>query len=282
MAMESHVTEKHFNNLLPLFQDHPLARVAVWHINALRQEGLSPQMWLTERELASVAEYKSERRRKEWIVSRIALKRLLIRDGIVHSPLHAEIRKNEQGCPRVVIVPPDAPPAEFACSIGHKNVLVVAGYARNGAHIGIDIERRSWRLQRVRRRFVALNDKLLDTDDSIAKYTTLWSFKEATSKLLGLGYACGFTRITCKETSPEVCEIIAPNNTVLDGHYTWLFNKYVIALVTDACPRERAAFAPQPTRPWFEQWQRIRKLKRLRRARAMAKISSPLKDPHKL
>ena len=282
MATDSNVTGKRFSDLLPLFQGHSLARVAMWHVNALLQEGLAPEMWLTPHELSAIADYKSERRRKEWMVSRIALKRLLLQDGIVRSPLHAEIRKNELGCPRVFIAPPDAPASDFACSIAHKNLLVVAGYALQGAHIGIDIERRSWRLQHVRRHFVAPNDRLMEGEDSIAKFAALWAFKEATSKLLGVGYACGFTRITCRETSPGTCEVIAPNATVLEGHFTWAFGKYVIALVMDVCPRERIPSAPLPTRPWFEQWRRLRRLKRLRRLRALAAISTPLKDPHRL
>ena len=281
--------EKQIHNLYPLFQNHPLARVALWHIDALKQEGLSPAMWLTEGERAEVAEYKNERRRHEWLTSRIALKRLLLEDGIVISPLHAEIRKNPLGCPRVFIRNPDsATPVEFACSLAHKNVLVIAGYALQGAHIGIDIERRSWRIQRIRKRFVSASDAMIETQDSIGHYTTLWTFKEATSKLLGVGYACGFTKVTCREKTPGVCEVTTPDKTTLQGHYMWMDN-YVIALVTEpwdtavSNPVEPAAdFAPasQPARPWYKQWRRARRLRRLRRLRALAKISKPLDDPH--
>ena len=267
--------------MLPVLPDHPLARIALWHVDGLQQPGMTPELWLTQRERSDAAEFGNEHRRREWIACRIALKRLIIQDNIIRSPLHAEIRKDERGCPHVHVNDPDnGYNAVFSCSLAHKNVLVCAAYALSGAAIGIDIERRSWRLHHIRKRFESPRDQLLESADSIGRYTTLWAFKEAASKLLGLGYAAGFSRIHCAETEPNVCTVQTPDDTLLQGNYVWV-GKYVIALVTEPCPIPHAiAIRPAIERPWIEQWRRARRLSRLRRLRAVAaKAEPPLDDP---
>lgn len=258
------------HELQPILPDHPTVRTALWHLDGLKHEGMAAELWLTERERAEVAEFGHDRRRREWTAARIALKRLLVLDGVIRSPLHAEVRKDELGQPRVVVyVPETGWYEELACSLAHKNTLVVAAYARNGIAVGVDIERRTWRLPHLRRRFESADDTLLSSSDSIARYTVLWAFKEATSKLLGRGYACGFTRIVCRETRYGTCEVTTPDDATLHGRYVWM-DRYAIAIVTDLHPLVAAAPDPAaPSRPWYEQVSRARRLRRLRRGRAI-------------
>lgn len=259
------------HELRPILPDHPTVRTALWHLDGLKREGMAAELWLTPRERAEVAEFKHDRRRREWTAARIALKRLLVEDGIIRSPLHAEIRKNELGQPHVVVyVPETGRYDELSCSLAHKNTLVVAAYASAGVAVGVDIECRSWRLPHLRRRFESPEDALLDGTDTIARYTVLWTFKEATSKLLGKGYACGFSRIVCRETRYGTCEVTTPDDVALHGRYVWM-DRYAIALVTDLHPANPPEpEPPAPSRPWFEQVARARRLRSLRRARAIS------------
>lgn len=266
------------HDLQSILPDHPHVRAALWHLDGLRQEGMAPDLWLTGRERAEVAAYGHERRRREWLAARIALKRLLVQEGIVRSPLHAEVRKNELGQPRVVVYVPDTGHyEELTCSLGHKNQLVVAAFSQRRVRVGIDIERRSWRLSHLRRRFEAPGDQLLPGPDSIARFTLLWAFKEAVSKLLGLGFACGFTQVSCRETKYGACEIAAPGESHLYGLYVW-HDRYAIAVVTDFPVGSEASGASgtTPVRPWFEQVARANRLRKLRRARAVtATLATP-------
>ncbi len=261
------------HELQTLVPDHPTVRAVLWHLDGLRQKGMTAELWLTERERAEGSAFGHERRRREWQAARIALKRLLVQDGVVRSPLHAEIRKNELGQPRIVVyVPETGHYEEIACSLAHKNRLVVAAYARRKVRVGVDIECRSWRLPHLCRRFECPADRMLPLADTIGRFTILWSLKEAVSKLVGLGFACGFTQIECRETRLGTCEIQAPEEPHLYGLYVWQ-DRYVVAIVTDVPARldNPSHRTPQPSpHPWYEQLSRAKRLRRLRRARALA------------
>ncbi len=257
--------------LQELLPDFPSVRIVSWHLEGLTQKGMAPELWLTEREREERATLSHDRRQREWTAARIALKRLLLLDNRVRSPLHAEIRKDERGQPRIVIQEPNSENySELACSLAHKNTLVVAGYGVDGAAVGVDIERRSWRLPHLSSRFEAPEDSLLAGVDQVARCTVLWSFKEAVSKLLGQGYAAGFTKITCRETRYGYCELTAPDGTNYQGRYLWL-GRYVLSVVSNMGPDEETGQEPPvPSRPWYRQLSRARQLRRQRREKAVA------------
>ena len=269
-----------FSNQDPttLFGEHPTVRAAAWHIDGLKREEMDPSLWFNKRELEEVAQFKSEKRRAEWLAARIALKYLLLEDQKILSPLHLEVRKNQLGQPKSIIyIPETGHYEELACSLSHKNNMVVAAYARTNATVGVDIERRSWRLSRLRRRFESEEDSLLGGVDSTARDTVLWAFKEATSKLLGTGFACGFTRIVCRERRYGICEVRAPDGDNLFGAYLWL-GKYVVAIVTDTLKTQGAEpKAPDhaTARPWREQIARARRLRKLRQTRTKTEQQDP-------
>lgn len=238
-------------------------------MDGLNNEGMAPELWLTDRERIEEERFKSERRLKEWRAARIALKQLLLQDGMITSPLFCEIRKNSLGQPRIVLCSSESGSQEdIPCSLAHKNHLVVAAYTSQRARVGIDIECRAWRLTYLRRRFESPQDRLLVSDDSIGRLTILWAFKEAVSKLVGLGFACGFTGINCTETRPGTCEINTREEELLYGMYVW-HERYAIALVTDVPPPEGESPAANESSvlPWYHQ---LAKERLLRRARAIA------------
>lgn len=273
------------SDMQPILPEHPYVRAALWHLDGLRQEGMSPDIWLTKQERAGLEGLAHERRRNEWTASRIALKRLLVSEGIIRSPLNAEIRKNAKGRPDIVVYVPDTGHyEEIPCSIAHKNRLVLVAFSRGGLRIGVDIEKRSWRLSRLRGKFISSDDHMLIERDSIGECTVLWTLKEAVSKLLGTGFACGFPRIKCRETSPGICEVVPPDgDTVFFGQYLFFPDKYAISVVTDfavppSSPDLSRVESPavesgaRVRRSWYEQLSRARRLKKLRRARAFASL----------
>ncbi len=249
----------------------------LWHLEGLKQAEMSPALWLTKRELEEVARFGHDRRRREWQAARIVLKHLLLQEGAIGSPLEAEIRKNDRGQPYVVVAPDGAagPSRELGCSLAHKNHLVVAALASPRVRVGVDIERRSWRLSHLRARFESPRDRMLPGHDPVACHTLLWAFKEATSKLLGSGFACGFPQIVCRETRYGVCDIEAPEEPALQGYYGWS-GRYAVAVVTDGPGLDIVPPARDPPNPWYAQLARARRLRRQRRTRAVEHASRHL------
>ena len=157
--------------------------------------------------------------------------------------------------------------AETACSISHCAPFVLcAALPVRGARVGVDIQRRTWRLARMGRKFMAPGDRMLDKDDQSGDETALWSFKESTSKLLGTGWACGFKSIVCVETSPGVCETTVPGGECLPGAYFW-FGQHVVTLVWD----DSSAAAPHAQAPARRRgfWETLRARRALGARRAL-------------
>ena len=110
--------------------------------------------FLTERERLEYAALKSERRKKEWLGARVALKTILKGIDFIESPLHCETEKDRVGCPRVKVQRGET--SRFLnCSISHKNGLVVVCVSlSNETKLGIDVETVTERAWRVRKAFV--------------------------------------------------------------------------------------------------------------------------------
>ncbi|MCL1909988.1 MAG: 4'-phosphopantetheinyl transferase superfamily protein [Kiritimatiellaeota bacterium] len=246
--------------------EHPSVGVALLHTSPAEIEALDAAEWFEARDLTEYATLKNRARRVEWFASRIALKHMLAEDGLIESPLHAHIRKNAKGAPHLVIYNPDTGHyAQLHCSLSHKGPLVGAAYSREpNLRIGIDIEKRSWRLARLRREFTHEADDMADKSDSTGGFTVLWAFKEAATKLLGVGMAYGFSKVSCRETGAGVCELRDAGANHYSGLYRW-FGKYAVALVSDP-PRP----APPPVtrikrkHTLFQRLARARKLRRIR------------------
>ena len=161
-------------------------RAVLWHQDALSDVPFSPEEWLAPEERAELETLGSDKRRREWLAARAALKDLLVRDGIARRHADAIVRKDARGAPRLVVWEPDTfRYAELACAISHCAPFVLCAYLPGrGARVGVDVERRSWRLGRLGRKFVSPEDRMLEKDDASGDETVLWSFKESLSKLL--------------------------------------------------------------------------------------------------
>lgn len=241
---------------------------SLWHQDAVRETGFDASTWLSPCERAELAAITHDKRRREWIAARAAMKDLLVRAGFARAPGEVSVRKDSLGAPRAVVWEPDTLRyAETACSISHCAPFVLcAALPVRGARVGVDIQRRTWRLARMGRKFMAPGDRMLDKDDQSGDETALWSFKESTSKLLGTGWACGFKSIVCVETAPGVCETTVPGGECLPGAYFW-FGQHVVTLVWD----DSSAAAPHAQAPARRRgfWETLRARRALGARRAL-------------
>ncbi|MGN0845704.1 MAG: 4'-phosphopantetheinyl transferase family protein [Kiritimatiellia bacterium] len=255
--------------LHPILPDADAIHTVLFSVDSLEKQPVGNlDAWLTASELAEYQAFSNGKRKREWLSSRIALKAALLRDGIIRRPLDVSIRKNPAGAPRLVIYEPDTLRyAEMACSISHSGSYVVVSYALSRKiRIGVDIEHRTWRLMYMRRKFVAPDDQMLDKNDNTGDATVLWTFKEALSKLLGVGWAAGFRSLVCRETSPGFCELTDGMNGSYQGRYCW-FGRYAISLVCEIAEKQPNR-QPRQKRPLFERLQRFRRLSLLRKRHA--------------
>ena len=268
MSEEQETPTGYTREMLP---EHPAIGIALFHAAPSEIEAIALGEWFAPEDLREFEGITSRRRRVEWIAARIALKRAVAEDGLADSPLHTHIRKNKKGAPHLVIYDPATGRyAQLACSLSHKGALALAAYSRvPDMRVGIDIERRSWMLHHVKRRFVCEADSMTEKNDTTGDYTILWAFKEAATKLLGVGSAYGFSKVQCRETGAGVCELRDAGGNHYAGQYRW-FGKYAIALVTSPPPPCPAPAKPKRRRSLLERLRRARALRQLRAARLKA------------
>ena len=254
---------------------------ALWHLPEADVAAFSTDEWFDKADLDELKGLTDSHRAREWVVVRLALKAVMLNDGVADSARHIHIRKNDKGMPHAVVYNPDTGRyARYNCSLSHKGPLVVAAYSLDPRmRVGIDIERRSWRLPYLGRRFISEHDKLMDTGDRIGECTVLWAFKEAATKLLGVGMAYGLCNVQCRENGLGKCELRDAGGTHYSGQYMW-FGKYALAVVTDmpamqtdknAAPRKGAAYS------WRERMSRARRLRTIRKQRNIAARLEALK-----
>lgn len=246
----------------------PDFRAVLWETAGPARSGVDPALWLAPEEAVEMAALRGEKRRREWLAARVALKGLLLADGVVSTPVSAILRKDPSGAPRLVVYEPDTGRYEVrGCSVSHSGAYVLCAYApaRRG-RVGVDIERRTWRMLYLRRKYANKADRLLAPPDSIGAGTLVWSLKESLSKLLGTGMGCGFPKLVCEETEPGVCTMTDPDGAPHRGRYEWL-ERYALTAVADP-PGAAAETVPPPKRSLLERLARKRRLKRLRRERA--------------
>ena len=106
-------------------------RAVLWSQAELDAPGFDPADWLTDGERREHDALGNDKRRREWLAARVALKDLLVRDRVVRRPSDASVRKDARGCPRIVIWEPDTGRyAERACSISHSGPFVLVAYLR--------------------------------------------------------------------------------------------------------------------------------------------------------
>lgn len=139
----------------------------------------SAEDFLTERELKEYSSFKIEKRRREWLGGRYALKQLACNQfnfGIKEM----EVKNLPSGKP-VLLVPGGT---HLPVSITHSGIYAAAAIGLTGDDIGIDMEvieqrSRAWAEQSFEKEEFSSNAAFFLTE--------LWAKKEAVLKFLGVG-----------------------------------------------------------------------------------------------
>ncbi len=157
---------------MPIIKDFETienCRVAVWEIN----EGLDwfqNHVFVTEDELIDFQNISHPVKQLEWFAGRAALQHLvqpLVYDGLI---------KDQYGKPHLRS-------HEAHISISHTTKYVVVAF-HNHKPIGIDLERVSEKIERIKHKFLNPNEMVAAKYD-LVKLTTFWCAKEALYKLHG-------------------------------------------------------------------------------------------------
>ncbi|MDR0952970.1 MAG: 4'-phosphopantetheinyl transferase superfamily protein [Elusimicrobiota bacterium] len=142
---------------------------------------------LTAGELAVYQDFKIEKRRKEWLGGRYALKSLAM-DFFTFNMKQMEVKNSSSGQPRLLV--PGG--THLPVSITHSGIWASAAIALTGEAIGIDIEV-------VEKRSKAWAEECFHKDEISSKaavfLTELWVKKEAVLKFLGVGLSINMQNI---------------------------------------------------------------------------------------
>ena len=143
--------------------------------------------FLTKRELETYKAFKIEKRKKEWLGGRYALKKLAC-ELFNFDIKYMEVNNLPSGQP-ILLVPGGT---KLPVSITHSGPYAAAAIALTGQAIGIDIET-------IEQRSAAWVKQCFDEREISSKsapfLTELWAKKEAVLKFLGLGLKLSCTDI---------------------------------------------------------------------------------------
>jgi phosphopantetheinyl transferase len=212
------------------------------------QKEIQYAAYLTRRERIQYALLKSEKRKREWLGARIALKKILEDIGLVVSPLDCETVKDGNGCPQMSIQQRDS--SRFLpCSIAHKDGLAaVCVNLSPSAKCGIDIEAVTDKAWKIRKAFMNDADTLGCGARFQRKYSILWACKEAASKALGLGLLIDFKSLTVKGDTERGFTVTAVNENSVKGLYFFLGN-FVVAICHQYFAPGLGAYSDYPKVP---------------------------------
>lgn len=149
-------------------------------------------------------------------------------------PSSVEIVRSRNGKPRAVGYD------EFHFSVSHKGTAVCVEFSPSP--IGIDIEAAVRPNLRVAERYFTKNElaAMSKAEDKAEIFFTVWTRKEAYSKMTGQGLSCGFERV---ETLGGELDAIAE---------TICLGEYVISSVGDSRPPiEVTEISPKELEEWF-------------------------------
>jgi 4'-phosphopantetheinyl transferase len=145
------------------------------------------EAFLNPRELKAAEEFRLDKRRKEWVAGRYALKKLAT-SFFTFEMKKMEVRNHPSGKP-MLLVPGGT---HLPVSITHSGDYAAAVIALTGENVGIDleiIEKRgvSWAEQSFNKEEISSNAAFFLTE--------LWAKKEAVLKFLGVGLSIDMTDI---------------------------------------------------------------------------------------
>lgn len=155
---------------MSLLLKHTTPLLGIWKMDETETELLA-MLGSSAEYAAALREMKAERRRKEWLTSRVLLKALTGDEP--HVAYHPD------GAPFLPNMP-------LSISISHTEGYV-AILLRHGT-AGIDIERRHPRILNVRRRFLSPEeDEAVPCDNAMTYLLICWCAKEAVFKMIRKG-----------------------------------------------------------------------------------------------
>ncbi len=144
-------------------------QVVVWEINE-NLNWFQNQVFVTDNELLDFRAISHPAKQLEWFAGRAALQYL------VQPHSYNGLTKDKYGKPHLRS-------HNTQISISHTSKYVVIAFHKNKS-IGIDLERVSEKIERIKHKFLNLNE-LSEAQDDIVKLTTYWCAKEALYKLHG-------------------------------------------------------------------------------------------------
>jgi len=153
---------------MPLVSITPISAISCWGIWEIK-ESVDELLQLYKPE-KKCDESWSEKRKKEWLASRILVQHLCAYSGIEFQ----DITKDELGKPLLL-------PNLAEISISHSRSMCCALLSKSGK-VGIDIELSSEKIIRVKDKFLSENE-LAEAGDNLDVLSAYWCVKEAVYKM---------------------------------------------------------------------------------------------------
>jgi 4'-phosphopantetheinyl transferase len=191
---------------------------------------------LAQLELSRAGEFKSARRREEYLCARSLLRNLL--QDLTGEPASShQLTTDDKGKPVCK--------GGLAVSIAHSGDLVVCGVADRG-QIGVDIELPySGRdIDGIASRYYAAAEVEWLATQPEDRFYMLWVLKEAWLKAMGTGIAGGLDRLSCFVAPPEIEARVADNSAPNLSLYA-LDDSFIGVATT-------SAFPGQPDLLWWD------------------------------
>jgi len=226
--------------LIPLPVEHSGVEVSLLDLPRFRDEPSAAARFLAGKERNDYAGLRHPRRRREWLGARVCLKTILLQRGIVADPTDSEIVKDATGRPRLCRRSGAEETAVHDCSLSHKDRFACACVSRRkGIRVGVDVEKVSPRLLRLRGAFVNARDSWMRTHPPELRLTVTWALKEACSKAVGLGLGIGLGSVVCEETADGRYAVRVAEGLELKAQHVE-YEGYVVAV----CLWEHGAIDP--------------------------------------
>lgn len=154
---------------MPLILKHTKPLLGIWKMDETETELLDMLDGNAEEYVARLAEVKAKRRRMEWLASRALLKTL--------TGVEFRVAYHIDGAPYL-------PGTSTAISISHTTGYAAVLLTQHDV-AGIDIERRSPRVLKVRSRFLSPEeDAAVEGKDAVSRALVYWCAKEAVFKAM--------------------------------------------------------------------------------------------------
>lgn len=157
---------------MPLLLKHTDPLLGVWKMDETEEELLAMLGSAAADCAAALRAMKAERRRKEWLSSRVLLRTL--------TGVEPQVAYHPDGAPYLRNLP-------LAVSISHTDGYAAVLLKPNGA-AGVDIERRHPRVLKVRSRFLSSEEDAMISERDAADHALIyWCAKEAVYKMMRAG-----------------------------------------------------------------------------------------------